>query len=183
MANLQPRCPNIGFSSCKSFILLLISCSEIFKLLATMEISFLLLGKNSCKGGSSRRTVTGSPLIVLNISIKSFFWNGRIFFKASFRSSTFLDKIICLTYKILSSSKNICSVLQRPIPSAPKSLATLVSNGVSALVLILRDLTLSAHAIRVEKSPEISGLIVFTSPSITSPVEPSSVTISPSFTS
>ena len=150
---------------------------------ATSEISLLDFGKNSCKGGSSKRTVTGSPCMILNISIKSFFWCGKSFLRALALSSWVLDKIISLTDKILSSSKNMCSVLQSPIPSAPKSLAVLVSKGVSEFVLTFNFLTLSAHPINFEKSPEISGFTVGTSPRIILPVEPSMVIISPSLTS
>ena len=103
--------------------------------------------------------------------------------KALFLSSTVFDRIISLTDKILSSSKNICSVLQRPIPSAPKSLAVFVSSGVSELVLTFNFLKLSAQLINFEKSPEISGLTVGTSPRIILPVEPSIVIICPSLTS
>ena len=118
--------------------------------------------------------------MIVNISLKSFFWKGKILAKAALRSSLDFDKIICLTYKILSSSKNMCSVLHKPIPSAPNSRATFVSNGVSAFVLTCIFLILSAQDMIVEKSPEMSGLIVFTSPDITSPLEPSMVIISPS---
>ena len=150
---------------------------------ATSEISFWDFGKNSCKGGSSKRTVTGKPHIILNISMKSFFWWGKSFSKALALSSCVFDKIICLTDKILSSSKNICSVLHSPIPSAPKSLAVFVSCGVSELVLTFNFLILSAQLISLEKSPEISGFTVGTLPKITLPVEPSIVIISPSLIS
>ena len=76
----------------------------------------------------------------------------------------------------------MCSVLQSPIPSAPKSLATLLSRGVSEFVLTFNFLKLSAQLIIFEKSPEISGLTVLTSPRIILPVEPSIVIISPSLT-
>ena len=76
----------------------------------------------------------------------------------------------------------MCSVLQRPMPSAPKSFAIFVSNGVSELVLTFNFLKLSAQLISFEKSTEISGLTVGTSPKIILPVEPSIVMISPSLT-
>ena len=69
------------------------------------------------------------------------------------------------------------------MPSAPNSLATFVSVGVSALVLTRSFLYLSTHFINFEKSPEISGLTVGTLPSITFPLPPSIVIISPSFIS
>ena len=58
----------------------------------------------------------------------------------------------------------MCSVLHSPIPSAPKSLAVFVSNGVSEFVLTFNFLKLSAQLINFEKSPEISGFIFGTSP-------------------
>ena len=76
----------------------------------------------------------------------------------------------------------MCSVLQSPIPSAPKSLATFVSNGVSELVLIFSFLNLSAQLINFEKSLDISGFTVDTSPKIILPVDPSIVITSPSLT-
>ena len=72
--SLQPLCPNMGFSSCNSEILSLISFDAKFKDLATSSISFSAFGKNSCKGGSSNLTVTGKPDIILKIFLKSFFW-------------------------------------------------------------------------------------------------------------
>ena len=181
--NLQPLWPNIGFCSWSSSILDSTSLISVPTTLATSEISFSDLGKNSCKGGSSNRTVTGRPCIILNISMKSFLWWGRSFCRALDLSSWVLDKIISLTDKILSSSKNMCSVLQRPIPSAPKSLAVWVSKGVSEFVLTFNFLILSAHSISFEKSPEISGFIVGTFPKIILPEEPSIVITSPSLTS
>ena len=77
----------------------------------------------------------------------------------------------------------MCSVLHKPIPSAPKSLAILLSNVVSEFVLIFNFLKPSAQLINLEKSPEISGLTVFTSPKIILPVEPSIVIKSPSLIS
>ena len=181
--NLQPLWPSIGFCSWSSVILPSNSELLMFKAFATSLISFWFFGKNSWSGGSNNLTVTGRPFIILKISIKSFFWKGSSFFKALALSSFDFDKIISLTDKILSSSKNICSVLQRPIPSAPNSLAVLLSKGVSELVLIFSFLNLSAQLISLEKSPEISGLTVLTSPFIILPVDPSIVIKSPSLIS
>ena len=77
----------------------------------------------------------------------------------------------------------MCSVLHKPIPSAPKSLAVFASKGVSEFVLTFNFLKLSAQLISLEKFPDISGLTVCTSPKIILPVEPSIVIISPSLTS
>ena len=65
------------------------------------------------------------------------------------------------------------------MPSSPNSLAVFVSKGVSELVLIFNFRYLSAQLINFEKSPEISGLIVSTSPAIILPVDPSIVIKSP----
>ena len=73
---------------------------------------------------------------------------------------------------ILSSSKNMCSVLQRPMPCAPNSTACFASLGLSALVLTFSVLMSSAQFMIVPKSPESSGGTVFTSPLMTSPVVP-----------
>ena len=69
------------------------------------------------------------------------------------------------------------------MPSAPKSLAIFVSNGVSELVLILSFLNLSAQFITFKKSPVISGFIVSTFPKMILPVAPSIVIKSPSLIS
>ena len=75
----------------------------------------------------------------------------------------------------------MCSVRQRPMPSAPKSRAVRASSGVSALARTPMRRRPSAQAISVAKSPESSGLMVATSPFITWPVEPSMVMMSPFF--
>ena len=67
----------------------------------------------------------------------------------------------------------MCSVLQSPIPSAPNSIACFVSLGLSALVLTLNFLILSAHSINVAKCPEISGVTAFIASPYTFPVDPS----------
>ena len=68
------------------------------------------------------------------------------------------------------------------MPSAPKRRAVRASSGVSALARTFILRIASAQPIRVAKSPDSSGWIVGTSPSMTSPVEPSMVMISPAFT-
>ena len=68
------------------------------------------------------------------------------------------------------------------MPSAPNSLATLVSFSVSALVLIFNFLNSPDQFMIVEKYLEILGCTVGTVPSITSPLVPSIVIVSPSFT-
>ncbi len=76
----------------------------------------------------------------------------------------------------------MCSVRDRPMPSAPKRRAVRASSGVSALARTFMVRIASAQPISVAKSPESSGCTVGTAPSITSPVEPLRVIVSPAFT-
>ena len=154
----------------------------MFSIFANSFSSSSSLGKNSCKGGSKSLIVTGNSFINLNISTKSFFCIGNIFSNAFLLSFSLSENIISLTASIRSLSKNICSVLHKPIPSAPNSKAVFTSIGVSAFDLIFNDLIWSAHSINSEKSLESSGIIVGTSPLITSPKLPSMVITSPECT-
>jgi hypothetical protein len=77
------------------------------------------------------------------------------------------------------SSKNMCSVRQSPIPSAPNFNATRASFGVSALARTPSLRTLSAQPMRVENSPESADSDIGTRPLRTCPVEPSMVMTSP----
>ena len=81
-----------------------------------------------------------------------------------------------------SASKNMCSVRDRPIPSAPKLRAARASAGVSALARTRNLRSASAQPIKVAKSPDSRGSIVGTSPRMTSPVEPLIVIRSPART-
>ena len=76
-------------------------------------------------------------------------------------------------------SKNICSVRQSPIPSAPNERAMRASAGVSALVRTFMRRISSAHAMTLEKSPDSSGCSIGTTPFSTCPVPPSMVMTSP----
>ena len=113
------------------------------------------------------------PSITLKISVKSSLCIGNNFSRATNLCSNVLDNIISLTAGILSSSKNICSVLQSPIPSAPNFIATLASLGVSALVLTCKVLYLSTQFIRVSKFPVSATSVFSTFPKYTHPVDPS----------
>ena len=86
-----------------------------------------------------------------------------------------MDIINCWTHGSLSSPKNICSVLQRPIPSAPNSIALLASSGVSAFAHIPNFLVESAHSKIVDNSFVSlgDGVIVFIVPVKISPDDPS----------
>jgi hypothetical protein len=87
--------------------------------------------------------------------------------------------IICRTAPIRAGSKNMCSVRQRPMPSAPNLRAVSASSGVSALARTFMRRLSSAHSINCAKSPDSDGSIIGTEPANTSPVAPSIVIVSP----
>ena len=63
--------------------------------------------------------VTGKPPMILNSSTKSARCIGRSLASAARRAFSSSAKIISRTARMRSSSKNICSVRQSPMPSAP----------------------------------------------------------------
>ena len=132
---------------------------------ASFLMSSSSVGTNSCRGGSRKRMVTGSPSIASYSCSKSPCCSGRILDSASSLSSTVSEQIISRNASILSPSKNICSVRQRPIPSAPSSRAFFASVGVSALVLTFMVLYSSAHPMIRSKSPAILASTVGIAPS------------------
>ena len=75
------------------------------------------------------------------------------------------EQIISRNAAILSSSKNMCSVRQRPIPSAPSSRAFFASAGVSAFVRTCSLRNLSAHDMIFPNSPAIVASTVGIKPS------------------
>ena len=91
------------------------------------------------------------------------------------------DIIISRIGIILSPSKNICSVLHKPIPSAPNSIDFFVSVIVSAFALIFKLLNSSHQSISVLNSVEGFGGSDSSSPIYTSPSPPSIDIMSPSF--
>ena len=108
--------------------------------------------------------VTAYPSIAFKISMKSLFCNSPSLVRTFFRSSMFSAMIISTNNPILSLPLNILSVLQRPIPCPPNSLASLAPSGVSAFALIPICLTFCAHSRIVLKSSVIFGSIVGISP-------------------
>ena len=74
----------------------------------------------------------------------------------------------------------MCSVRQSPIPSAPNSRALAASSGLSAFARTRSRRIPSAHSSTAEKSSLICGGTSGTEPTITSPVPPSIVIMSPS---
>ena len=125
--------------------------------------------------------VTGLPSRASYSFSKSPCCSGKIFSRAASLSSTVSEQIISRNASILLPSKNICSVRQRPIPSAPSSLAFAASLGVSALVRTCNLLYLSAHAMILPNSPAMVASTVGIMPSQILPVEPSIDSQSPSW--
>ena len=138
------------------------------------------VGRNSCSGGSRRRIVMGLSSITSYMPLKSSFCIGRSSARYFSLVSLSFERIMRRTDGILSSSKNICSVRHRPIPSAPNSRACFASLGESAFVLTSIVRQKSAHSMILPKLPESSGAFVLIEPSYTLPVEPSSEIKSPS---
>ena len=73
-------------------------------------------------------------------------------------------RIISRTTGMRSASKNMCSVRQRPMPSAPNLRAVSASSGVSALARTFMRRTASAQPISSAKSPPSGGSTIFTAP-------------------
>ena len=74
----------------------------------------------------------------------------------------------------------MCSVRHRPMPSAPKLRAVRASVGVSALVRTFSVRKPSTHSMSVPSSAPSCAGTSGAVPRNTSPVEPSSVSVSPS---
>ena len=88
--------------------------------------------------------------------------------------------IIWRTIGRRSSAMNMCSVRQRPIPSAPNSRAFAASSGVSAFARTRSRRNSSAQTSIVAKFSSTCGGTSGTAPSMTRPVPPSIVSTSPS---
>ena len=145
----QPRRPSIGLASWSSSTRRLTFSTGMPSWRATSAWPASSCGRNSCSGGSSRRIVTGRPSIASKMPMKSCFWNGSSSARAFFRPASSSARIIFRMATIRWSSKNMCSVRHRPIPSAPNERALTASSGVSALVRTLSVRTLSAHDMSV----------------------------------
>jgi hypothetical protein len=114
-----------------------------------------------------------------NSATKSSRCIGNSFANAARRVFSSSARIISRTARMRPSSKNMCSVRHRPMPSAPNLMATRASLGVSALARTLSWRTSSAQPIRVANSPDSAGSCIATLPARTWPVEPSMVMTSP----
>ena len=126
--------------------------------------------------------VTGRSPMMRNRSWKSLRWNGSSLANAARRPASSGAMIIWRTALMRSGSKNMCSVRQRPMPSAPYFFAVSASSGVSAFARTFMRRDLSAHSISVAKSVDMAASIIATWPTNTSPVVPSRVMVSPART-
>ena len=183
MARRQPRKPNIGLISASFSIRSTTSLSSAPVLAARSATisSSSPSGRNSWRGGSRRRIVTGKPSISLKIPSKSSRWYGKRSASADSRSALLSAIIMRRTVSILSLlAKNICSVRTRPIPSAPFSRAVAASSGVSAFARTFNCRSRSTHDMNTPRSPLIVGGASSVAPRITSPVDPLRLSQSPS---
>ena len=125
---------------------------------ASAAISPGSLGRNSCSGGSSSRMVTGYPSIARKIASKSDRCIGSSLASAARRPSVSDARIISRMAESRSPSKNMCSVRQSPMPSAPKSRPRCASAGVSALTRTRSCRIRSAHRMSaVEVAAQLRG--------------------------
>ena len=85
--------------------------------------------------------------------------------RAISRSSTVSAQIISRNGVMRLCEKNMCSVRQRPMPSAPSSRAFFASRGVSAFVRTFSLRNLSAHIMMRPNSPAICASTVGITPS------------------
>ena len=94
------------------------------------------------------------------ISAKSPRCIGSSFASARSRAGPSEARIISRTARMRPGSKNMCSVRQSPMPSAPNSRATRASAGVSAFVRTESVRSLSAQRISSSKALPSAGVTV-----------------------
>ena len=152
-ARRTPRTPSIGFSSCR--------LSAILAQFSSTTSCFV--GKNSCIGASSRRTVTGRLPTARRRSRKSSRCASASAASAA-SSSSGLEERITRRMNGSRSPRNMCSVRHRPIPSAPLSIATPASTPVSALARMPSRRTSSAQFRTVANANDGSGRSIGTAP-------------------
>ncbi len=133
-----PRRPSIGFCSCSRRTAASSEASPsvtgwpVAAATPSRTESSVRSGRNSCSGGSIRRTVTGSPSIAVKIATKSSRWSGRRSSRAACLASSSSARMSRST-SCLRSPRNMCSVRHSPMPAAPNRRARSASSAVSAL--------------------------------------------------
>ena len=101
--------------------------------------------------------MTGNPAIASKIPSKSDCWTGSSLSRATRRAASSRAMIISCTIGSRSWAMNMCSVRQRPIPSAPNSRALAASSGVSAFARTRSRRSSSAQSRIVPKFSSIAG--------------------------
>ncbi len=138
-------------------------------------------GRNSCSGGSSRRTVTGRPSIASRMPTKSDSCSfAQLLERGSLLGRASSARIMRCTIG-RRSPRNMCSVRHRPMPSAPNSrgLARVLAAGRRwCAPCSVRNS--SAQPRMMPNGPLGSGVITGTSPTTISPVVPLIEMTSPS---
>ena len=190
-----PRKPIIGFFSLlASHISLKASADSKEHFFAKSAANFSSfnsssVGKNSCKGGSNKRMVTGKLPACSNKAWKSSLSIGPIFLsKISTLDASSLAKIIDREMETRSAlAKSMCSVRHNPMPCAPKYMASFNSAAVSAFAYTPKLFASSTQLMNLDifgccsytPSPAafISTFLLMTNPS-----PPSSEIQSPDFT-
>ena len=176
------------------------ACSPVASAsMATLTDRSVRSGRNSCSGGSSRRTVTGSPSIASKSSTKSARWRGSSSLEDLLRSASVSARTSCSTSCPPLAEEHVLGAA-RPMPSAPNRRARAASSALSALArtCIRRCWSATCHEPvdrgTTGRSPSSTGSScprssgppgegrTATSPRNTSPVEPSIEIVSPSRT-
>ena len=113
---------------------------------ATRTASSVRSGRNSCRGGSMRRIVTGRPSMAARMPVKSCRWSGSRASSAALALGLVLAPGSSPRPGLRRSPRNMCSVRHSPMPWAPKRRARAASSGVSALARTSSRRTASARS-------------------------------------
>ncbi len=149
--------------------------------LATPAMSSSVCGRNSCSGGSSRRMVTGRPAMMRKMSDEVLALHRAAACRAPCGGRARCRRGSSRARRgCASASKNMCSVRQRPMPSAPNLRGGL---GVERRFGVGADFSCGgprrpSPSARRSRRPA-AGSTIFTEPTRTSPLAPSTVMMSP----
>ena len=182
MPSRQPRRPSIGLASCSAVARSLATSSTARAQRLGQRCDLVLAPWGGTRAAADRAAgcVTGYPSIARKIASKSPRCIGSSLASAVLRPSVSCARIISRMAMSRSPSKNMCSVRQRPMPSAPKSRPRCASAGVSALTRTRSWRILSAHCMSRLKLPDQLGRHERSpGPRSTRPLPPSTVIQSP----
>ena len=168
----QPRVPSIGFASCSSPIRRRIVVRG--RLLERGQELVQRRVEQADRDREARPSPRRSPRSRTAAA-------GSSLSSAARRPASSRAMIISCTIGSRSWAMNMCSVRQRPMPSAPNSRALAASSGVSAFARTRSRRSSSAQSRIVPKFSSIAGGTSRTGPTITRPVPPSIVITSPAF--